>query len=101
MDDRENLREAIRLADRVSWPELEAERATCLLVIVLCKQGRYAAARDEERKLKYRENEKSLVGIDNAEWDLAMEKYDFEVSIWHGRSQGRCKPRLDEGARIF
>ncbi|KAF2175362.1 hypothetical protein K469DRAFT_611004 [Zopfia rhizophila CBS 207.26] len=91
-----NLREALRLSDRASWPEVEARRAAFLLVVLLCKQGRYEAAREVEETRKLRVDGTSSVGLSEVELDREMEKYDFEVSIWHGRSEGRCKPHLQK-----
>ncbi|CAO2647163.1 Nn.00g080850.m01.CDS01 [Neocucurbitaria sp. VM-36] len=89
-----NLREALRLRARASWPEVEAQRAAFLLVMLLCKQGRHEAAREVEKTGILRKKERSPIGLSEAELEIEMAKYDFEVSIWHGRSEGRCKPRL-------
>lgn len=90
-----NLREALRLRDKAAWTAVEVHRTSFRLFMVLRAQGRFESAREiEQDEGLLPQTEFSLARGPEEKVEERMQELDFEVSIWHGRSEGLCKPRL-------
>ncbi|KAL2431948.1 hypothetical protein ABEF95_004385 [Exophiala dermatitidis] len=94
----QNLREALKHRARANWHPIEVARTAYRLVLVLHAQQRYDAAYDVEHDPDMFPDEAIPPAIRDGTAVMPedrMAQYDFEVSIWHGRTEGPCKPVLE------